>query len=352
MEKSLSLIFIAVVALIINGCGGGGGGIEDSDLVTIQTLPFPDLHGVNGRSDIIGAAYVEVTAGSSKRLNIYQQNSGNPDELLEWGSVYLGNDVDVLYTMINDVTLSQDWATVVVNGTGYPGYDDGYVALVSLQNHPNYSLGSLMVFSGVYVDRAIAMEDWLVVASGATLQVFDISSVTAPILAGTFSSAGDSTSMVSVPSGFYVFTTAGYVHVDYSNPTNVTFTDVSSADLKQTKKVYAVGNKLYIGGPSIVAGNIRIGRVDVSVPANPVLDFTKNDIAGNYVDFSIDGTDYYVMTSNMLLRYIETGGNFSLDKSAGYSYEVRIGDNSQLYTWNSRIYTLEQFGGLSISIFQ
>lgn len=345
---------MVTVALIVSGCGGGGssGSADASGLVEVQFVPLSNIRGINGRDDIFGAVYTSTGAGYPKSLQIYQQDPLNPDQLLDFGSVYLG--IDSLYTSIRDVTFTQDWATVVINGAGVLGSGDGYVGLVSLQNHPNYSLDTLITIDSVLLDRAIAMDDWLVLTAGAALEILDISAVSSPVSAGSFNAVGAITSVVPVPNGFYAFTTTGYVHIDYSSPANVTFTEVSSLDLRQIGKAFLDGNKVFFSGPSIIAGKTQIGRIDVSAPSSPALDFAKNDIDGEFVDFCVDDTTnkYHVMTNGLLFRYSEVGGIFTLDWATNSPYAIEVSDHSQLYVLNGRIYTLTMYYGMDVSTFQ
>jgi len=321
------------------GCGGGG---SNASNVAVQIQDYQlSSNGLNGHGNIIALSYTDMsnigaTTGFKETLKIYQQDSINPDLLLDLGAVYLG--VDTLYHSLADLTLNSQWATVTINYTDTVfAPPQTWVSLVSLSNN-QYSLKSLLNFPGIAIDRAVAMGNWLLVAANTDLAVYDISTPTTPTLNTTFTLSAGTTSMVGLTNGFYVITNNGFGYIDVSNPQSITLTEHSNVDIKQSKKVYSIGSKLYIGGPSKYAGKIKIARVDVSSPDSPTTEVINDLIDGTFSDFSYDsfGDSYYIQTYETVRQFKESGGVLQLNKSATLtSYQT---SPSHFYAYGGRIY--------------
>jgi LVIVD repeat len=349
MNKINSSAFMIAATLFIlicvSSCGssGGFGGGSGNTPVTVQTVQFMNSNGVNGNGNIVVASYTDASnaganTGFKETLKIYQQDSTNRDLLLDLSSVYLG--VDTLYHRISDITLNSQWATITMNYNELYT-NQGWVALVPLSG-PNYTLSATLPFNAT-LDRAVASGNWLLVASGIDLALYSISTPTSPVLAGSYSLSSDTTSMVALSNGFFVITNNGFAYLNTSDPSNIT--ETTNADIKQSKKAYLIGNKVYIGGPSKYAGKIKLARIDVTTPSNPSIDFINDQIDGTFTDFSYDGVDgYYLQTSDSVKLYKESSGTLTLVQSVSLTSYSRSA--SQLYASNGRFYTTT--GGLTI----
>src|SRR5205814_533688 len=98
--NSIGTFLVCLLALAACGGGGGGGTGASNSPVLVQSVPFPNTNGLNGNGNIIALSYTDASsagsfAGFKETLKIYQQDSINPDLLLDLSSVYLG--VDTLY---------------------------------------------------------------------------------------------------------------------------------------------------------------------------------------------------------------------------------------------------------------
>ena len=329
------IIFFSIVVVACGGEGGGGGGGSSSNSpVLVQSIPLY-ANGLNGNGAIVVASYTDsssagATTGFKETLKIYQQDTVNPDLLLDLSSVYLG--VDTLYHRLADITLNSQWAAITMNDNIST---QGWVALVPMAG-PTYSLSTTLTFPAI-LDRAVAMGNWLLVASTTDIALYDITNPASPVLKASYVLSASSTSMVALANGFFVITNNGYGYMDVSNPASVIFTETANADIKQSKKSYLIGNKIYIGGPSKYAGNAKIARVDVTTPGTPTVDIINDQISGTFVDFSYDSFDgYYLQLTDSVKLYKETNGALSLSKSAsltGYSNAA-----SQLHAYNGRLY--------------
>ena len=217
------------------------------------------------------------------------------------------------------------------------GANDGWVALVSLSG-PNYTLAATLAFNAT-LDRSVAADNWLLVASSTDLELYSIATPTAPVLTGSYTLSSTTTSMVALPHGFFVITNNGYAYLNTSDPLNITFSETADSDIKQSKSAYLIGNKLYIGGPSKYAGKIKIARVDLTTPSSPAVDIINDQIDGNLNGFSYDGGEgYYVETFDKVMQYKDAGGVLGLNKEVSSTSYSRSGA-SQFYSWNGRYYT-------------
>lgn len=347
--KTVKLLLVMFLSIAVAGCGGGSSGASSNNsAVLIQSILLPNVNGLNGNASIVAMSYTDISnAGAStgfkETLKIYQQDAVHPDLLLDLSSVYLG--VDTLYHRLSDITLSQQWATVTMNYNNIPPVPpEGWVALVPMSN-PTYSLSATLSFPATTLDRAVAMGNWLVVASNTDIALYDITVPASPVLKTTYVLSANTTSMVALANGFFVITNNGYVYMDVSNPASITFTETANADIKQSKKAYLIGNKIYIGGTSKYAGKAKIARVDVTTPSTPIVEIINDQIDGTLVDFSYDSVDgYYLQMTDSVKLYKETSGVLSLSKSA--SLTSYPNNASQLYAYNGRFYIGK--GGMNI----
>ena len=153
--------------------------------------------------------------------------------------------------------------------------------------------------------------------------------------------------MVAVSGGFLIFTNNGYGFVDITNPASASFAETSNLDLKQSKKTYLIGNRLYIGGPSKVAGKAKIARLNIASPNSPIVDFIDDQITGNFSDFSFDGVDgYYLKTDELIALYQESGISLALKQSAVFATFPNSVTN--FYAYKGRFY----FGQNGVNIYK
>jgi len=332
--KIINILLAIFFSIVIVACGGGASVSSSNSSVLVQSIPLY-AQGLNGNKNIIVAAYSDntnsgSTSGFRETLNIYQQDAANPDLLLNLGSVYLG--VDTLYKRLADITLNAEWAAVTIN---FNDAAQGWVALVPMVG-PTYSLSATIPFN-VTLDRAVAMGNWLLVASNTNITLYDITVPSSPVLNSTFVLSASTTSMVALANGFLVITDNGYGYIDVTNPASVTFTETANSDIKQSQKAYLIGNKIYIGGPSKYAGKAKIARVDVTTPSAPTVDIVNDQISGTFVDFSYDSVDgYYLQFIDSVQLYKESSGVLTLNKSASLSSYSNAA--SQLHAYNGRFY--------------
>lgn len=116
---------------------------------------------------------------------------------------------------------------------------------------------------------------------------------------GGFPQVGDAlaagatvTGLAAVPTGFLVFTTAGWGHVDMAGSVPA-YAFTASADLRLFEKAYGSGAELFAGGPSPFLGKARVARIELGTPLAPVL-AAYADVEGAYEDFAYDGAGTYV----------------------------------------------------------
>lgn len=335
--KVKNFALVIFISLVITACGGSGGDNlnQNNTPLLVQSIPIYNTNGLNGYGNIVAMSYTDTSSagsfsGFNETLKVYQQDVVNPDLLLDLGSVDLG--VDTLYHRLADITLNSQWATVTIN---YNESSQGWVALVPMAG-PTYSL-SATISIGATLDRAVAMGNWLLVASDTDLALYDITTPSSPVLKATYVLSGSTTSMVALENGFFVITNNGYGYMDVSNPLNIIFDEAANADIKQSKKAYLVGNKLYIGGPSIYAGKSKIARLDISTPDAPTVDVINDNIDGTFADFCYDSVDgYYLWSTDSVKLYKESEGSLNLYKSTplnGYPQ-----NSSHLFAYNGRFY--------------
>lgn len=341
MRKNIDYASTAIYVLLcfgflIGGCGSDSNNNSNNSPVLVQSIPLY-ANGLNGNGNIVVASYTDssnagANTGFKETLKIYRQDPLNADLLFDLSSVYLG--VDTLYNRVSDITLNPQWATVTMNDNEL--YTNrGWVALVPLSG-PNYTLSATLEFNAT-LDRAVAVADWLLVASNTDLALYSISTPTALVLKGSYSLSTSTTSLTALSNGFFITTNNGYANIDITDPLNILFTETANVDIKQSKKAYLIGNKLYIGGPSKYAGKVKIARLDLTTPNNPAIDIINDQINGAFIDFSYDGVDgYYLQTVDSVKLYKETGSSLSLMKSASLSSYSN--NASQFYAYNNRFY--------------
>lgn len=333
--KIINFIYVIFFSIVVVACGGGGSRSSSTSPVSVQSIPLANANGLNGNGSIIAMSYTDASgagsfAGFKETLKVYQQDAVNPDLLLDLSSVYLG--VNTLYHRLADITLNSQWTTVTIN---FNEAAQGWVALVPMAG-PTYSLSATLPFNAT-LDRAVAMGNWLLVASTTDIALYDITDPVSPVLKASYILSASSTSMVALSNGFFVITNNGYGYMDVSNPASVTFTETANADIKQSKKAYLTGNKIYIGGPSKYAGYAKIARVDVTTPGTPTVDIINDRISGTFVDFGYDSVDgYYLQLTDSVKLYTEAGGVLSLKKSASLSSYSK--NASQLHAHKGRFY--------------
>jgi hypothetical protein len=285
MKSKASRLVVAAGILFASACQGtqpkGPKGPE-----LIRTVPYTNLDLVTGggESDLIGVVYTNVEnagsfAGFRATLHLYRHDAAYPDDLVDLGDTYLG--VDTLYHRVEDAAITSDWAAVTINYNEAPA---GWVALVSLIG-PNPGLRATIPLDQS-LDRAVAAGQWLLVAAGTKLTLFDLAVPESPALVTTRSTAGSITCLAPTPSGFLAFTSSGYVRVE-PDAAAPTFTETSDDVLRNFGKAYADGGELVLAGPSIFAGKSRVVRVGLAL-GTPVL-VHSSDLEGAFVDFAFDG---------------------------------------------------------------
>lgn len=329
-------IFYSIVAIFLTGCGSGSGSnSSQSDL--IQSIPI-NINGLNGGNNIIVALSPDQSGGYRETIKIYQQDSINNDSLLEVSTVYTGNDT--IYHVVSDVNVNNQWITVTMNESPPPFGSPpiGWIALVPLTGPSRYSLAAMYRFDNFTNDRAVSIDSWLLVSSGAGLQLYDISLLSSPTLSKSFVSTSNPTCIIAIQNGFYIITNSGYGYINTSDPLNITFSEVADLDIKQAKKAFLIGSKMYIGGPSKYAGKCKIARIDISNPLAPQIDHINDTIDGTFCDFSYDAASgiYYLVNPDKVLWYWESGGsivNIGSTRLTAYTLSY-----SQSYAWNSRFY--------------
>ncbi len=307
--------------------------------VLVGSLPFINFNGLNGYGDLIGLSYTDVSntgsfSGFRETLKLFKQDSIDPDLLIDLSSVYLG--VDTLYHRVSDITLNDQWAVVTLNFNDGP---QGWVALVSLKNSPSFTLDALLTIQTT-LDRAIAGNNWLLVAANTSLSLFDITSPSSPVLETSFAATSNTTALVALPTGFWVITNNGYGVVDTSDVNNITYTEKSDLDIKGSNKAYLIGNKLYLGGPSKFVGYSKAARLDLTTPSAPMIDLLHDQIPGNFLDFAFDGDkSYFLLTPSSVVLLQEVNDSLSVIDS--FLTQAFAGRASQFYAWANRYYHRE-----------
>jgi hypothetical protein len=344
--NAINWILLIFLGAVTTACGGGGGGSgnPNNSALLVQSISSLNVNGLNGNGNIVVMSYTDTsspgsTTGFKETLKIYKQDSVNPDFLLDLSSVYLG--VDTLYHRVSDITLNDQWATVTINFN--LSADQGWVALVPMAG-PAYSLSVTLSFDAT-LDRAIAMGNWLLVASTTELAIYDITIPAAPVFKASFMLTAGTTSLAASTNGFFVITNNGYGYVDVSDPANVTYAETANVDIKQSKKAYLIGTKLYIGGPSKFAGKMKIARLDVTTPGAPAVEIINDQINGTFVDFGYDGVGgYYLQLTDSVMLFKEVNSALSLSTSASLMSSAR--SVSQFYAHKNRFYSANS--GLNI----
>ena len=332
--------------------------------VFIRSFELINSRELTGIGNIIGTTYTDETTGAyAETLKIYQQDSTDADLLIELCSVYLG--IDTLYHGVADIELNSQWATIAMNASLSTG--NGWVALVPLSG-PSYSLSALITLGDNNISKAVAMGEWLLVTSKATLTVYSITTPSSPVQKGTYTLSSIPTSITGLPNGFFITTANGYAFLDVSNSSNITLSEETAndnaANIRQADKAYLIDNKLYIGGPSKYTGMYKIARLDMTTPSSPTIDIIEDKISwtdSNYYDgelsnFGYDGAnaEYYVQNNDIVRIYKEDNGVLTLTMSLAFpSYEfVNPPSNyGSFYVWNGRFYTEgsgSSYGGISI----
>lgn len=322
------LILTLAVSSLLSGCGGGGGGADaPGGPATIETLSLRAL-AVEGQGQNV-VAVTETGQGVDYRANLafFQQDGQSPDLLLTLNTVSLG--IPTTDTSVSNITLTPAWAVATIGP---------YVAGVSLANAPAFSLNFLFQIGGV--SKACATGNWLLVTDDTELVLFDISDPANPValppltpqpltrVTGLNASAG----------GFFVFTENGYMYIDLSSPTDIKVTAISDLDLGKAEKVYCYANKLYLAGPSKLAGKSKIARVDVSTPEVPVIEIINNNIPGEFFDFAFDGmqTCYILLDGMYISKYVFEQGNLNQAGIAPLTSYTSAA--SQLYSYKGIYY--------------
>lgn len=313
-----------------------GGNGEQNSAVLVGSLPIINFNGINGYKDLIGLSYTDVSnsgsfAGFRETLKLLKQDTTNPDQLIELSSVYLG--VDTLYHRVSDITLNDQWAVVTLN---FNDGAQGWVALVSLKNGSSFKLDALLTIQTT-LDRAIAGNNWLLVAANTSLYLYDITVPLNPILKKSFTTDSNTTALVALSTGFWVITNNGYGIVDTSDENNITYAAKSDLDIKGSSKAYLIGNKLYIGGPSKFAGYSKAARLDLATPSSPNIDLLFDQISGNFIDFAFDGDgNYFLLTPSSVVLLQEASGALSIKDS--FPTQAFAGRASSFYAWANRFY--------------
>ena len=280
--KELSIFFrvllLALVGFLLSACGGDGSGSGGGPVrMQMDTLSVRALAIEGQGQDMAVLTETGQAVSWVGHLVFYQQDSQNPDRLLNLGTADLGVSTQGSFS-IADLSYGPDWAvaTIESNVTG-----------VSTVNPPVFKRDFLLQVPGAV--KASATGNWLLVATSTDLRLYDISNPATPTPSQTISSGTQTIGMVATMNGFFVSTEGGYLFIDPMNLGNVT--KITNPDLAKAQKVYCYGSKLYLAGPSKFAGKSKIARVDVSVPENPAIEILEDTIDGEYFDFAFDGID-------------------------------------------------------------
>jgi len=337
-------IFISIIIIFLTGCGSGS---DSNQSNIIQSIPM-NINGLNGDNDIIVALSPDQSIGYRETIKIYQQDLINPNSLIEVSTVYTGNDT--IYHVVSDVNVNNQWVTVTINESPPPFGSPpiGWIALVPLTGSSKYSLAAAYMFNNFTNDRAVSIDNWLLASSGAGLKLYDISVLSSPILIKSFLSTSNPTCIIAIQNGFYVITNSGYGYINTADPLNISFSEVADINIKQAKKAYLIGSKIFIGGPSKYAGKCKVARIDISNPLAPQIDYINDTIDGTFCDFSYDAASgiYYLVNPDKVLWYRESGGsivNIGSTTLTAYTFSY-----SQSYAWNNRFYFGTPGGGLNI----
>lgn len=332
------------VEFLIQSYNLSSGDISLSDpLKELFSISLTGLQAVSGSGDIVVAEYTD-SAGVTypAKLNLYQQDNSNPDNLLFLSSVYLG--VDTLYKRTTFINSNKDWIAVALN---YNRGDNGWAALVSLTQYGSYYLDVLLPVANT-INQVAAKSDWLLVTHNDAIDLYDISNRASPILHATFPNNINITEITAIQSGFILFTSNGYTFIDHTDPGNVAYNDYSNINIKSTAKAYLNGASLYISGPSINVGKSQFGKLNFTDPHNVIIEYIIDNIEGDFEEFSFDSIEHcYIATNQVLNKYSSTNGALifttpvkyliSSDISLMHAYNERLYDgdaNSELTIWS------------------
>ncbi len=326
--------------LAITACGGGGDRGDSAPgsqrvLAPVQTITIPHagaMNGITGVEDLVALVYTSTDSGFRESLKIFRQNPANADSLIDVGNVYLG--VDTLYHGVSDVSATADWIAVAINRTVYPL--QGWVALVSLADN-TYLLDGFIEVDSNTIDHVVAKGTWLLVSHNSIVDLYDISTITTPIKFATFAPNGIVKSMTALPAGFFLTTSNGFGYLDVSVMDNVTFVEGTNIDIKDVEQGYYSDGKLYIGGPSKYVGKSKMARLDVTTPASPQMELLNDQIEGNFLNMSVDGSGrYFLLTDTSVSSYVQMNDSFAMEDIA--FGVVAPHPENQFYAWNGRFY--------------
>lgn len=340
--KTIRCVGPLLVALFVAACGGGGGEREvvaqQPQAVRVSSVSLLNSTGVNGIGNVVVVSHVDTsnagsTTGFRQTLNIYRQDSANPDALTSLNSVYLG--VDTLYQRLSDLAVTEQWITATMHFNRGAG---GWISLVGLT--PTISGATTFEFQDT-VDRALAHGQWLLMATNTSVLLYDISVVSSPTLIRTFTLASAISSIAPLADGFFLMTQSGYGVLELSDTQNITFVEVPHDDIKASVKAYRAGNALYIAGPSRIAGKSKVARLDVSNPSSPVVTALNDQIDGGFIEFAHDGAGrYFLMTSDAIHLLTESAPSVVLRQTV--ATQTRYPQSaSRLFAANGRFYTTD-----------
>jgi|GEM_PF-2945276 len=345
MNVKLTFNIILASIIILIGCDQTGISDENNRKEVVKVIS-DNYYGsaLNGYNNLIALSYKDNTVTYRQTLRLYDHDIENPDNLQLIGSVYLG--VDTLYHRVIDMNINSKWVTVVMH---HNLNQIGYVSLVSLENLPELFLNCAFVYPHT-IDTANANNSFLFVSSNTELIIYDISDAQNPISKGVFSLNSSVTSSVAIDDGFFILTNNGYAVIDTSDADNITIDEKANLDIRNSRKAYLYDGILYISGPSKHVGNIKLVKIDISTPTNPTILMLKDDIVGNYVEFSYDNISkkYSLLMDNEIRQYIEDNNDFYLDTSALFG--IYVDEAPLFYSINDRMFVSSS--GLGVYKFQ
>lgn len=336
-------VFILLIATFISGCGGSGGSdsnTEDS-LIEISSFSLPNLNAISGTRDIVVAQYTDYNGPNyPAKINLYQQDNSNTENLLNLSTIYLG--VDTLYKRLTFINSNHEWVSVALN---HNFENKGWAALVSLTQYGSYALDVFLPIANT-INHIAAQGDWLLVTHNNSIDIYDITNRVSPVLHATFPNSLNITEVTAMQSGFILFTSNGYTYLDHTDPSNITITDYTNTAFKSTERAYLDGTSLYFGGASINTGKSQFGKLNVSDPHKITVDFVINNIEGEFEEFSYDSASHcYIVSSKAINKHNATNGALI------YSTPVEITQNPEtrlMHATNEHIYTGDVNGPVTI----